>query len=103
MYCEPGFRTISTHSFVYQALLDICHKVTKGQQTVRSGMVKGGSEITGGPKTEGKPFDAMNNIVANLLLNLTRYVQYHVQCEGWFTIIMTIVLCFVWYCKLPSD
>ena len=58
-----------------QALIDLCQKVSKGHQ-VRQGQARSGSEITAGQGgiagSQEKPFDTMNNIVANLLLNLTR-------------------------------
>lgn len=41
--------------------------VIKRDSTVSSGQ--------GGLSRAEKPFDAMNNIVANLLLNITRYVK----------------------------
>ncbi|XP_064394668.1 tubulin epsilon chain-like [Halichondria panicea] len=53
-----------------QALMDICHKVTKTGRP-GGGLVKAGSEITSGARGGEKPFDSMNNIVANLLINLT--------------------------------
>ena len=78
----------SAVDFNMQALLDICHKVLRA---VHKGpgsraAVKLGSTVT---KEEGcgssssgassatvtskeKPFDSMNSIVANLLLNMTR-------------------------------
>ena len=52
--------------------MDIHQKVAKAVS------VKSGSALTergggrGAVKDGGKPFDSMNNIVANLLLNLTR-------------------------------
>ena len=56
---------------IHQALMDICHKVTKTGRP-GGGLVKAGSEITSGARGGEKPFDSMNNIVANLLINLTR-------------------------------
>ena len=61
-----------------QALLDICHKITwatnskKGASAVRVGSSLQDRGGAGGLVKESQPFDAMNNIVANLLLNLTR-------------------------------
>ena len=63
--------------------MDICHKVLeavhhKGPGSSRAGVaVKPGSTVTmdeGGvtDKEIKKPFDSMNSIVANLLLNMTR-------------------------------
>lgn len=56
-----------------QALVGICRKVAqaaegKGRGSRAKGTVTAGG---GGAATHEKPFDAMNNIVANLLLNLT--------------------------------
>ena len=71
--------------FILQALAEIVSKVqvalpsTKGRG--RSGgvavPVKASSAITGNDgsvikKSEEKPFDSMNNIVANMMLNMTR-------------------------------
>ena len=59
-------------------MLDICSKILGAAEGRKGQMaVKAGTGITerGGAKgvlKEGKPFDSMNNIVANLLLNLTR-------------------------------
>ena len=64
-----------------QALVDICHKVLeavhhKGPGSGRAGAaVKPGSTVTmeeGRVTDKEKPFDSMNSIVANLLLNMTR-------------------------------
>ncbi|XP_065886602.1 tubulin epsilon chain-like [Dysidea avara] len=61
-----------------QALLDICEKASKAVQrpchSASAAAIKQHSEITsskGGVSQHSKPFDDMNNIVANLLLNLT--------------------------------
>lgn len=73
-------------SLILQALYDICQKVYQAQPQEQggkrtypagSGQVKGqGSVVSGaGGATKAgheKPFDHMNNIVANMLLNLTR-------------------------------
>ena len=61
-----------------QALIDICLKVSKAVGTGKIS-VKSSVNATGRGQAVGwipreKPFDAMNNIVANLLLNLTGYV-----------------------------
>lgn len=65
-----------------QALVDICHKVLdavhhKGPGSSRAAAaVKPGSTVTmdeGRATDKEKPFDSMNSIVANLLLNMTRY------------------------------
>lgn len=62
--------------FFFQSLVDIVNKI---KHMSHSGMV--GSVIKkdtaiisgqGGVSGAEKPFDAMNNIVANLLLNITR-------------------------------
>lgn len=62
-----------------QALVDICHKVLQAvHKNPSSRAVKKGSSVTtdegSGAKSVGaeKPFDSMNSIVANMLLNLTR-------------------------------
>lgn len=68
-----------------KALTDICQKISQAQSTSSGGkrtytsQGKTGSSLKSSKgsvtkTTEEKPFDAMNNIVANLLLNLTRYV-----------------------------
>lgn len=62
-----------------QALVDICHKVLQAvHKNPSSRAVKKGSTVTmdegGGAKTSKdreKPFDSMNSIVANMLLNMT--------------------------------
>ena len=75
--CDQPFK-LYCHTF--QALLDICAKVSKATHPRSSqSAAKTGSGITdrGGARPsqrEGKPFDSMNNIVANLLLNLTRFI-----------------------------
>ena len=51
-----------------------------------TGDVKPGSAITGGDggitaAKDEKPFDTMNNIVANLMLNMTRYCTKTVKVE----------------------
>ncbi|GMH40434.1 hypothetical protein BSKO_08338 [Bryopsis sp. KO-2023] len=61
-----------------QALMDICTSV---EQRGRRGVTKAGTAITGDPSkqrgTKGsKPFDAMNGIAANLVLNLTSSVRF---------------------------
>ena len=60
-------------SFHTQALLDICLRISKalnmGQGSAKSAVsTKKGAVSEAGRE---KPFDTMNNIVANLLLNLT--------------------------------
>ena len=67
-------------------MLDICDKALVGRKRPSShfagsvsSAVKQDSEITsskGGVSQSGKPFDDMNNIVAHLLLNLTRYLYF---------------------------
>lgn len=61
----------------FQSLIDIVQKIqavahgSKPELMVRrDGTVSSGQ---GGVHEVEKPFDAMNNIVANLLLNMTRY------------------------------
>lgn len=58
-----------------QALIDICLKVSKavgtGQVSAKSAVNAAGKARAGGGAQREKPFDAMNSIVANLLLNLT--------------------------------
>ncbi len=73
----------------FQALLDICHKINQALPSNKPGkrvamatvgkVTTEGSLSAGAVKSKGanisaeeKPFDRMNNIVANLLLNLTR-------------------------------
>lgn len=53
-----------------QALQDIVQKINKGQHRQmkpRSAL----SQVQGASETRAKPFDTMNNIVANMLLNMT--------------------------------
>ena len=70
--------------FLMKALLDICDKAsvvhTRPSSHIAgtSSAIKQDSEITsskGGVSKSSKPFDDMNNIVAHLLLNLTRYIN----------------------------
>ena len=55
-----------------QALLDIHQKVAKAVAVKAGSAVIERGGVKGVVKDGGKPFDSMNNIVANLLLNLTR-------------------------------
>ena len=61
-----------------QSLIDISQKVFKACQSKLGGGAKRGSMVTTGEggvaSSKEKPFDTMNNIVANLLLNITRYI-----------------------------
>ncbi|EDO46346.1 predicted protein [Nematostella vectensis] len=74
-----------------QALVDICNKVSSSLPPSRPGKrvmatdsshshVKSNSAITSGEggitKGADKPFDAMNNIVANLILNMTSSARF---------------------------
>ncbi|XP_033726573.1 tubulin epsilon chain-like [Pecten maximus] len=73
-----------------QALMDIVNKVGKSVPSLKTGKktfsglsesMKAGSAITTGegsvvPKVEERPFDSMNNIVANLLLNMTSSARF---------------------------
>ncbi|KAE8602667.1 hypothetical protein XENTR_v10014076 [Xenopus tropicalis] len=62
-----------------QALVDIVNKINQMANTGKLGNVKSNSLLTsnkGGIKENEKPFDAMNNIVANLLLNLTSSARF---------------------------
>ena len=52
-----------------QALIDICLKVSKAVRTGQMSAAKAGP--AGSLALKEKPFDAMNTIVANLLLSLT--------------------------------
>lgn len=62
--------------FSLQALSDLCQKVSRAYQ-IRQGQARAGSGVSAGQGgvagSQEKPFDDMNNIVANLLLNLTRW------------------------------
>ena len=76
--------------FLLKALVDIVNKISQSVPSAKtdkkvysslSDVKKTGSEITTGAggvvKTaDEKPFDSMNNIVANLLLNMTRYEKF---------------------------
>ena len=79
-------------AFIFQALVSLVNRINQAIPPSKSGKrmyssvggeVKAGSAITtsdGGvvkPANE-KPFDSMNNIVANLLLNMTRFVSLQV-------------------------
>ena len=66
-----------------QSLLDICRTIhvlkatdiAKGSGAARTGSgVSDRGGRTGAIRADEKPFDSMNNIIANLLLNLTRLV-----------------------------
>ncbi|KAJ8321781.1 hypothetical protein KUTeg_000252 [Tegillarca granosa] len=73
-----------------QALVDIVNKIGQAVPSARTGKrvyssvggnVKAGSEITAGDggltkPSDEKPFDSMNNIVANLLLNMTSSARF---------------------------
>ncbi|KAM4695240.1 tubulin epsilon chain isoform 3-T3 [Discoglossus pictus] len=62
-----------------QSLVDIVNKIHQMGNTGKLGSVKQNSLVTsskGGVKGSEKPFDAMNNIVANLLLNLTSSARF---------------------------
>ncbi|XP_002739740.1 tubulin epsilon chain-like [Saccoglossus kowalevskii] len=72
-----------------QALYDICHKISQALPPEKTGKrmvgghsrVKADSAVTasaGGlvKKSDEKPFDKMNNIVANLLLNMTSSARF---------------------------
>lgn len=63
--------------FFLQSLVDIVNKIKHMSYGGKPGsVIKRDSTIIsgqGGLSGAEKPFDAMNNIVANLLLNITRY------------------------------
>lgn len=65
-----------TRLFFLQSLIDITQKVFKACQSRVGGGAKRNSTVTTGDGgvagSRERPFDTMNNIVANLLLNLTR-------------------------------
>ena len=60
-----------------QALIDICSKVSKAcPSKLKQGTAKPDSTVASSKscvQAKAKPFDSMNNIAANLLLNLTRW------------------------------
>ncbi|XP_002128990.2 tubulin epsilon chain [Ciona intestinalis] len=63
-----------------ESLMNICNKI---QHTLpRKEKIQSGSKITsgvgslGGSKNKEKPFDHMNNIVANMLLNMTSHCRF---------------------------
>lgn len=65
-------------------MVDIVNKIKVMSDGAKPGlMIKRSSTVTcgqGGLGGAEKPFDAMNNIVANLLLNITRYnIAVHIQ------------------------
>lgn len=61
----------------FQSLVDIVNKIKVMSHGTKPGLnIKRNSAVTSGQEGLSgaeKPFDAMNNIVANLLLNITRY------------------------------
>lgn len=63
--------------FLFQSLVDIVNKISVMSHDAKPGSVlkKDGTVTSGqgGLCPTEKPFDAMNNIVANLLLSITRY------------------------------
>ncbi|XP_044147470.1 tubulin epsilon chain [Bufo gargarizans] len=62
-----------------QSLVDIVNKIHQMSNCGKLGAVKPNSLLTsnkGGVKESEKPFDAMNNIVANLLLNVTSSARF---------------------------
>lgn len=71
-----------------QALVDICHKVLQAvHKNPSSRAVKRGSTLTmdegaatKSSKNGEKPFDSMNSIVANMLLNMTRSADFTLFC-----------------------
>lgn len=73
--CHNNYQLILC-SFSLQSLIDISQKVFKACQSRVGGGAKRESTVTAGAgglaASREKPFDTMNNIVANLLLNLTR-------------------------------
>ncbi|CAI9566902.1 unnamed protein product [Staurois parvus] len=65
-----------------QSLADIVNKIVQMTNSGKLGSVKQNSLLIsnkGGVKESEKPFDAMNNIVANLLLNLTSSARFEGQ------------------------
>lgn len=66
-----------SRSLLLQSLVDIVNKIKQMSHSGKPGsVIKRDSAIIsgrGGLSGPEKPFDAMNNIVANLLLNITRY------------------------------
>lgn len=68
IFCSP--------SFLFQSLVDIVNKINRMSHSGKLGsVIKTDSTVIsgqGGVSGAEKPFDAMNNIVANLLLNITR-------------------------------
>lgn len=75
--------------FLSQSLIDIVNRIKRMAHGEKPGsIIKKNSTIIsnkGGLSGAEKPFDAMNNIVANLLLNITRY-----------TICVCVVLFYLW-------
>lgn len=82
--------------------MDICHKVLQAvHKNPSSRAVKKGSAVTmdeGGrgaksSKDGEKPFDSMNNIVANMLLNMTRSAFTHCHSGFHYTYIYSFADC----------
>jgi hypothetical protein len=79
-----SYSVIHNNLLILQALVDIVNKIGQSIPSARTGKkmfyptdVKTGSAINAGDggltkTSDEKPFDSMNNIVANLLLNMTR-------------------------------
>ena len=59
---------------VFQALVDIVAKIEQSVGSSKAGRCSAVTDRHGGATNQTKPFDTMNNIVANLLLNMTRSV-----------------------------
>lgn len=69
-------------SLLFQSLMDIVSKVQLMSHNGRSAAAAIKKDCTiisgkGGVSKTERPFDAMNNIVANLLLSITRYTHTH--------------------------
>lgn len=66
-----------TISLLLQSLVDIVNRIRHMSYSGKAGsVIKTDTSVIsgqGGLTVAEKPFDAMNNIVANLLLNITRY------------------------------
>lgn len=76
VFPSPFNKYISVN-FLSQSLVDIVNRIKRMAHGEKPGsVIKKNSTIIsnkGGLSGAEKPFDAMNNIVANLLLNITRY------------------------------
>ncbi len=61
-----------------QALLDIHDRILAGKH-VKKGSTIVESESALSKREKKKPFDSMNNIISNVMLNMTRYTKSYIK------------------------